>query len=100
MTRTRKRYSLDFKKQMVRELINRTESYEQIERRTGVDKACLSRWERKYTPEVKSELESLKKAENEASEELKKLKQENDSLKEECDVLRKAMTILAKGGDS
>ena len=84
-------YSLEFKEEAVRQVVQRGYSVKDVAERLGVSTHSLYKWIREIQPTGKQDKELL-----ESKREIQKLKAELRRVQEERDILKKAAAYFAK----
>jgi transposase len=92
----RRRYSDEFKKEAVELLKSSNKKSQEIADELGIPVNNLIRWRREFE-DIERETR-VHKINPDDSEELKKLKKENDILRQEREILKKALGIFSKPG--
>jgi len=92
MSNKSKRYTVEFKKQIV-ELISNGKSPNEIVKEYDVARSTVSKWVKDYT---KSGSFKAKDNRTEEENELIKLRKENQQLKMENDILKQAALIMGR----
>lgn len=85
-----KRYTEEFKKEAVRQVVDRGYSGAEVARRLGVTSHSLNAWIKKYGPGAAEHQEKT-----EADAEIRRLKNELCRVTEERDILKKAAVYFA-----
>ena len=94
MTKTRRTYTDEFKREAVRLLEPSGKSTRQLERELGIGRTCLSRWKRELGEKGEHAFPGNGRLTPE-QEHIQKLEHENDILRQERDILKKAVAIFA-----
>jgi transposase len=94
MTRTRRTYTDEFKREAIRLLETSGKSARQLERELGIGQTCLSRWKRELG-ENKEQAFPGKGRLIPEQEHIRELERENEILRQERDILKKAVAIFA-----
>jgi transposase len=95
MTKKRKKYTDDFKRETVRVLNETDKSARQLERELGIGKSCVSRWKR----ELESKGENAFPGQGNLTpekERIRELEREVEILRQERDILKKAVAIFSR----
>ncbi len=92
MSNKSKRYTVEFKKQIV-ELINNGKNPNEIVKEYDIARSTVSKWVKDYT---KSGSFKAKDNRTEEENELIKLRKENQQLKMENDILKQAALIMGR----
>lgn len=90
--RVMKTYSEEFKEQAVQQAVNSGQPVAQTARNLGVNVNTLHTWMTKYGPRLDKPFES---GDEPMSDELKRLRRENQQLRQERDLLKKAAAYFA-----
>lgn len=85
-----KRYNEEFKKEAVRQVVDRGYSAAEVARRLGVTAHSLYAWVKKYGPKAAEHQQQT-----DAEREIRKLKKELRRVTEERDILKKAAVYFA-----
>jgi transposase len=94
MTKTRRTYTDEFKREAVQLLETSGKSTRQLERDLGIGKTCLSRWKREL--EVKGQQAFPRQGRvTPEQERIRELEWENEILRQERDILKKAVAIFS-----
>ncbi len=93
-TKTKKRYSEDFKRDTVQLMENSDKPVAQISREMGINESQLYKWRRRYGR--KQEVRSNGGSREELEIEVKHLRREVLRLEQERDVLKKAISIFSR----
>jgi len=91
---TRKSYSEDFKKDVIRLIEKEGYSLREASVRVGVNKSTLHKWKQLFSHNTKS---SIDKSEGLSLFEQKQLQKELSRTREERDILKKALAYFAQG---
>jgi len=94
MTKTRRTYMDEFKREAVRLLETSGKSTRQLERELGIGRTCLSRWKRELGEKGEHAFPGSGRLTPE-QEHIQKLEHENDILRQERDIPKKAVAIFA-----
>jgi transposase len=94
MTRIRRTYTDEFKREAVRLLGSSGKSARQLERELGIGQTCLSRWKQELGEKGKQALPGSGRLTSE-QEHIRELERENEILRQERDILKKAVAIFA-----
>ena len=95
MSKIRKTYTSEFKREALRLLETSGKSAAQIERDLGVGPGCLSRWEHQVAQAGDQAFPGHGRIGSE-QERLRQLERENDLLRQERDILKKAVAIFSR----
>jgi transposase len=93
MSRTRRDYTKQFKKESVEYLIQSGKTAKKIAAELGIGNDLLSRWKREYKEHKEKAFPGNG---NSIEKELFQLKRELYDVKEERDILKKALAIFSK----
>lgn len=85
-----KRYTEEFKKEAVRQVVDRGYSAAEVARRLGVTSHSMYSWIKKYGPDSEAYKEK-----SDADAEIRRLKKELRRVTEERDILKKAAVYFA-----
>jgi transposase len=101
MTKSRRTYDGEFKREALRLLETSGKSAAQLERELGLGAGCLSRWKQKQAEEGEQAFPGHGRLTAE-QERLRQLERENEILRQERDILKKAVAIFShpSRGDS
>jgi transposase len=94
MTKTRRKYTREFKLEAVDLLETSGKSASQIERELGIGGGCLSRWKREFGEEGEHAFPGHGRLPPD-QERLRHLERENEILRQERDILKKAVAIFS-----
>ena len=94
MTKTRRKYTREFKLEAVHLLDTSGKSASQLERELGIGSGCLSRWKREFAEEGEHAFPGHGRLAPD-QERIRQLERENKILRQERDILRKAVTIFS-----
>jgi len=94
MTKTRRIYTDEFKREAVRLLETSGKNARQLERELGIGKTCLSRWKRELEEKGRQAFPGQGRVPLE-QEQIQKLERQVDILRQERDILKKAVAIFA-----
>lgn len=94
MTKMRRQYSEEFKRETVRLIESSGKRVAEIARDLGVNGNIVYRWRRQFGQEATSQSHGRSKVELEA--EVKQLRRENAVLRQEREVLKKAISIFSQ----
>jgi len=94
MSKSRRRYSADFKIEAVRQVVEGGRSITRVARELGIDRAMLRRW--KHQLEGASGVAFPGQGRRADADELERLRGEVARLREERDFLKKAAAFFAK----
>jgi len=92
----KKRYSEEFRRNAVALMESSEEPLVKIAEQLGVSHWNLRDWRKQYGKAVSGRKAGKGAGSAEAASELARLRRENESLKVRCDVLKKALGILAE----
>lgn len=99
MMKVQKVYDAEFKLSTVHPILKNKMSVTAASRDLGVGKSTLHKWLRLYKSQVSSG-DSLKSSRDrvslDLSQDVKRLKRENDILRQERDILKKALRIFSQ----
>ena len=95
MSKIRKTYTSEFKREALRLLETSGKSAAQIECDLGVGPGCLSRWKHRLSQEGDSAFPGHGRVGPE-QERLRQLERENELLRQERDILKKAVAIFSR----
>jgi transposase len=95
MSKIRKTYTSEFKREALRLLETSGKSAAQLERDLGIGPGCLSRWKFKFSQNGDSAFPGHGRVKPE-QERLRHLERENDLLRQERDILKKAVAIFSR----
>ena len=95
MSKIRKTYTSEFKREALRLLESSGQSAAQIERDLGIGPGGLSRWKDKLSQEGDQAFPGHGRAKPE-QEHLRHLERENELLRQERDILKKAVVIFSR----
>ncbi len=96
MSIKRKRYSNEFKLEVIGLVVEQDYSVAKASEAMGVGKSTLDRWVRQYKKEKQGITPETGKALTTEQQEIQKLRKENQRLKLERDILKKASALLAQ----
>ena len=97
MTKTRRTYTPEFKREAVQLLETSGKSAARIERDLGIGTGCLSRWKRELAAGREDAFPgSVQRMP--AQERIRQLERENEILRQERDILKKAVAIFSQPG--
>ena len=94
MTKRRRQYSREFKREAVELLETSGKSASQLERELGIGKGNLWRWKRKLAENGDNAFPGQGRLTPD-QERLRKLERENEILRQERDILKKAVAIFS-----
>jgi transposase len=94
MTKRRRQYSREFKREAVELLETSGKSASQLERELGIGKGNLGRWKRKFAENGDDAFPGQGRLTPD-QERLRKLERENEILRQERDILKKAVAIFS-----
>ena len=94
MTKRRRQYSREFKREAVELLETSGKSASQLERELGIGKGNLWRWKRKLAENGDNAFPGQGRLTPD-QERLRKLERENEVLRQERDILKKAVAIFS-----
>ena len=95
MSRTRRKYTREFKLEAARLLESSGRSAAQIERELGIGDGCLLQWRKQFTSEGAASRSGEGSGVCER-EQIRQLKRENEILRQERDILKKAVAIFSQ----
>jgi transposase len=95
MTKTRRTYTDEFKREAIRLLESSGKSARQLERELGIGKTCLSRWKRELEEKGKQAFPGQGHVPLER-EQVQELERQVEILRQERDILKKAVAIFAR----
>jgi len=95
MTKSRRTYTSEFKREALRLLETSGKSAAQLERELGIGSGCLSRWKREQSQEGEHAFPGHGRSTPE-QERLRQLERENEILRQERDILKKAVAIFSR----
>ena len=95
MTKQRRQYGREFKREAVELLETSDKSAAQLERELGIGKGCLSRWKRKFEEDGDDAFPGQGRLTPE-KEEFRRLKRELEIARQERDILKKAVAIFSR----
>ena len=95
MSKSRRKYTQEFKLEALRLLETSGRSIAQIERELGIGQGCLARWKREFAA---AGVEAFPGHGHRTPEQerLRQLERENEILRQERDILKKAMAIFSR----
>lgn len=94
MTKTRRRYTQEFKQEAVRLLETSGKSAAQIERELGIGDGCLLRWRKTFEAEGRG---PARHAGSESDRKrIRQLERELEIVLQERDILKKAVAIFSR----
>jgi transposase len=94
MSKQRKQYSREFKREAVRLLETSGKSASELERELDIGKGNLWRWKRKFAADGENAFPGHGRLTPE-QERLRQLERENEILRQERDILKKAVAIFS-----
>jgi transposase len=94
MTKTRRTYTDEFKREAVQLLETSGKSARQLERELGIGRTCLSRWKRELEAKGQQAFPGQGRVAPE-QERIRELERENEILRQERDILKKAVAIFS-----
>jgi transposase len=94
MTKTRRMYTRQFKREAVQLLETSGRSAALIERELGIGATCLSRWKREFAAEGEQAFPGHGRLTGE-QERIRQLEREVEILRQERDILKKAVAIFS-----
>ena len=94
MTKTRRTYTDEFKREAVQLLKSSGKTARQLEQELGIGKTCLSRWKRELTEKGKQAFPGQGHVPPEQAQ-IQELKRQVEVLRQERDILKKAVAIFA-----
>ena len=92
---TRKKYTIEFKQDAVRLVIDKGYKVAEAARNLGIDRRMLGRWVKEFQEDETEAFRGNGKLTGE-QEELRRLRAENKQLKLEREILKKAAAFFAK----
>ena len=95
MTKTRRTYTDEFKREAIQLLESSGKAARQLERELGIGKTCLSRWKRELEKKDKQAFPGQGHVPPER-EQVQELERQVDILRQERDILKKAVAIFAR----
>ena len=95
MTKTRRTYTDEFKREAIQLLESSGKTARQLEQELGIGKTCLSRWKRELEDKGKQAFPGQGHVPPE-QEQVQKLERQVDILRQERDILKKAVAIFAR----
>ena len=95
MSKVRKTYTSEFKREALRLLETSGKSAAQIERDLGVGPGCLSRWKHQLSQNGEQAFPGHGRV-GPDQERLRHLERENELLRQERDILKKAVAIFSR----
>lgn len=96
MTKTRKRYTNEFKLEAIALIIEHKRTVTDVAESLGVGKSTLQKWLSQYRKEQQGITPETGNALTEEQREIQRLRKENQQLKLERDILKKASALLAQ----
>jgi len=99
MTKRRRQYSREFKREAVELLETSGKSASQLERELGIGKGNLWRWKREFAENGDDAFPGQGRLTPD-QERLRKLERENEILRQERDILKKAVAIFSSTAKS
>jgi transposase len=99
MTKARRQYSREFKREAVRLLETSGKSASELERELGIGKGNLWRWKREFAADGEDAFPGHGRLTPE-QERLRWLERENEVLRQERDILKKAVAIFSRPSPS
>lgn len=97
MSKTRRKYTAEFKEEAIRLYEASDKSLTEIERDLGIAPGLLNKWRARQRADGKAAFPGSGH-QTEAEAELRRLKRENDLLREERDILKKAIQVFSREG--
>jgi len=94
MTKSRRTYTDEFKREAIQLLESSGKSAKQLERELGIGKTCLSRWKRELAEKGKQAFPGQGHI-HLGQEQVQALEREVEILRQERDILKKAVAIFA-----
>lgn len=91
---TRRKYTLEFKQQAL-ELAQQLESFAEAERRLGIKAGIIYTWKKKFKVPLDPKMKPAKAAVSD-TEELNRLRKENEELKKVNYILKKAAAFFSQ----
>jgi transposase len=101
--RTRKTYDEQFKADTVRLLMNSGRTVKDVAAELGVERSSVGRWRHEALVRLDGESKangSTGMKPSEMDQEIKKLRREISYIREQRDILKKAISIFSRDGDS
>jgi len=95
MTKTRRTYTDEFKREAIQLLESSGKTARQLERELGIGKTSLSRWKRELEEKDKQAFPGQGHVPPER-EQVQKLERQVEILRQERDILKKAVAIFAR----
>lgn len=99
MSKKRRKYTEEFRREAVNQLISRGKSVAEVARDLGIELYNLSRWKNEFLGKTKNPEDAME----DPAAKLRRLEEENGHmakeithLKQERDILKKAMGIVSK----
>jgi transposase len=97
MTKSRRTYTDEFKREAVRLLKGSGKKARELERELGIGKTCLSRWKRELEESGERAFPGQGRVPSE-QEQIRELERQIEILRQERDILKKAVAIFAHPG--
>ena len=94
MTKTRRTYTDEFKREAVQLLETSGKSMSQIERDLGIGKGNLGRWKKEFAANGENAFPGQGRLTPE-QERIRQLERENEILRQQRDILKKAVAIFS-----
>ena len=94
-TKSRKKYSREFKLEALKLAERAENSMSQVERDLGIPKGLLNKWKRKQTREGGDAFRGQGRL-TQADQQLRELRRENELLRQEREILKKAIAIFTQ----
>ena len=95
MTKTRRTYTDEFKREAIQLLESSGKTARQLERELGIGKTSLSRWKREWEENGKQAFPGQGRVPL-AQAQVQKLERQVEILRQERDILKKAVAIFAR----
>ena len=95
MTKTRRTYTDEFKREAIQLLESSDKTARQLERELGLGKTCLSRWKRELEEKGQQAFPGQGHISPE-QEQVQELERQVEVLRQERDILNKAVAIFAR----
>ena len=99
MTKARRQYSREFKREAVQLLETSGKSASELERELGIGKGNLWRWKREFAADGEDAFPGQGRLTPD-EERLRQLERENEILRQERDILKKAIAIFSQPSPS
>lgn len=91
-----KRYTTEFKREVLEMVASGERSVAQVERDLGITPGLIYKWRQRYRIDIASSNGVLPSEEREAAAELRRLRRELEVVKQERDILKKAIQIFSQ----